>query len=112
VKYKPYIPQNIGEILDAVGYMMLASPAFKDKTGYFPQKNIHTAFSSLNEGLWTLREKLGEKDCNALKDLSDKMRTMFESDTDDRTGDTQAGRMLIHEMEAILTIAAKREASR
>jgi hypothetical protein len=116
MRYKPYVPQAVGELLDLLGYMMLAAPTFKDKTGYFPGKNIGTAFFSLNEGLLVVRKELGDEHYAALRAVSDKMRALFESDPDDKTGDTQAGRMLIHEMEdilvSIMVSIAKREAKK
>lgn len=66
----------------------------------------------MNEGLRGVRKKLGDERYAALRALSDKMRTLFESDSNDQTGDTHAGRMLTHEMEDILASAAKREASK
>lgn len=107
--YKPYVPQNAGELLGYLAHMMLASPTFKDKTGYLPRENIDTTFFSLNEGLQTIRKRLGEERYSALKVLSDKMRALFESDPEDRTGDTQKGRDLIGEMEGILAKVAKQE---
>lgn len=109
---KPYVPQDAGELLDYLSYMMLSSPTFKDETGYFPRENIDTAFFGLNEGLLVLRKKLGEENYAMLRALSEKMRALFEADPDDKTGETHAGRMLIHEMDDILTDVAKREASR
>ena len=105
--YVPYVPRDAGELLDQLAYMMLAAPKFKDKTGYFPQRNIDTAFFALNEGLLAIRQRLGEERYAALSAMSNKMRALFESDPDNKTGDTQAGRMLIHEMEDILTDVAK-----
>ena len=102
MQYKPHIPQNIGELLDQVGSMMLGAPNFEDRTGYFPQMNIETEFFALNEGLKAVRKKLGEERYAALSALSDKMRALFEADPEDKTGDTQAGREIIHEMEDIL----------
>ena len=109
---KPYVPQNVGELLDQLAYMMLASPTFKDMTGYLPGQNIDTAFFSLNEGLLVVRKELGEERYAALGALSDKMKALFESDPDDKTGDTRAAQMLIHEMEDILTDFAIREAAK
>jgi hypothetical protein len=111
MQYKPYVPKNVGELLDYLAYMVLSSPRFKDKTGYFPQDNIDTAFFGLNEGLLVVRNKLGEERYAALKAMSEKMRALFESDPDDKIGDTQAGRVLVYEMEDILADVAKREAS-
>ena len=102
MRYKPYIPQTLGELMDQVMSMMLGAPTFKDKTGYFPQMNIDTEFFALNEGLLTCRKKLGEERYATLKALSDKMRVLFEVDAEDKTGETQAGREIIHEMEDIL----------
>lgn len=110
VPYKPYVPQNVGELLEQLAYMMLASPTFKDMTGYLPYQNIDTAFFSLNEGLLVSREKLGEERYATLRALSDRMRALFEADPDDKTGDTRSGHMLIREMENILESVAKRAA--
>jgi hypothetical protein len=44
MNYKPYIPQDVSELLDELAYMMLYSPTFKDKTGYFPRENVDTVF--------------------------------------------------------------------
>jgi len=101
-RYKPHIPQDIGQLMDKVGSMMLGAPTFKDRTGYFPQKNIDTEFFALNEGLLAVRKTLGEERYTTLKALSDKMRALFEADPEDKTGDTQAGREIIHEMEDVL----------
>lgn len=112
MQYKPYAPQDVGELLGYLAHTMLASPTFKDKTGYLPRENIDTTFFSLNEGLLAIRKEVGEERYAALKAMSDKMRVLFEADPDDRTGDTRAGQMLIHEMEDILTDVAKRAASK
>jgi len=112
MKYKPYIPQNISELLDHLAYVMLKSPTFKDTTGYFPQQNIDTAFLSLNEGLLVIRKKLGEERYATLRAMSDRMRALFGSDPEDVTGDASAGRRLVREMEDILKNAAKRPGSK
>src|SRR5579871_4483036 len=98
MRYRPYIPQTLGELMDHVMSMMLGAPTFIDKTGYFPQMNLDTEFFALNEGLLAVRKKLGEERYATLKVLSDKMRALFEADPEDKTGDTQAGRQIIHEM--------------
>ena len=103
MQHKPYVPQSIGELLDCLAHIMLNSPTFKDETGYLPRENIDTTFFSLNEGLLAVRKKLGDERYATLRALSDKMRALFEADPDDKTGDTHAGRMLIHEMRDILT---------
>jgi hypothetical protein len=93
-------------------YMMLSAPTFKEKTGYFPRENVDTAFFSLNEGLKLVREELGEACFATLMAMSDKMRALFESDPDAKTGQTQAGRLLVQEMDDILTEVAKRAAAK
>jgi hypothetical protein len=92
--------------------MMLGAPSFKDKTGYFPGRNADTEFLALNEGLLAVRKKLGEEKYAALSALSDKMRALFKADPDDKTGETQAGREIIHEMEDILQSSARRQGSK
>jgi hypothetical protein len=112
MRHEPYVPQAVGEILDHLDYMILSAPVFKDKTGYFPRENIETAFYSLNEGLQVVRNELGEEHYATLRTISNKMRALFESDPDDTTGDSQAGRTLIREMDDILADFAKRAASK
>jgi hypothetical protein len=110
MRFKPYVPQNISELLDLLAFMMLASPTFKDKTGYFPQQNVDTTFFSLNEALLVVRQKLGEERYSTLRAMSDKMRTLFEADPDDTAGDARSGRKMVREMEDMLRSAANREA--
>jgi hypothetical protein len=77
-----------------------------------PKRDIATEFLALNDGLLAVRKKLGEERYATLRALSDKMRALFEADPEDRTGDTQAGREVIHEMEDILRSANKRRGSK
>jgi|SRR5579863_860178 len=100
--YKPHIPKDVSEIMDQLGFMMLASPTFVDKTGYFPSQNIDTVFFQLNEGLRLIRGKLGEERYLKLKEMSDRMRTHFEADPENKTDDTPKGCAIIHEMELLL----------
>jgi len=97
-KYTPYIPQNIGEIIDKLGWMMLFSPKFDNDSGYFPGRNLDTTFFSLNEGLKANRNRLGEERYVTLLSLSDRMRAHFEADPENKTGETGAGCALIEEM--------------
>jgi len=108
MRYKPHIPQTVGELTDQIRSMMLGSPTFKDKTGYFPQMNIDTEFFALNEGLLAFRKKLGEECYETLKSLSDKMRALFEADPEDKTGETRTGWKIIREMEEILINVGRR----
>ena len=102
----------MGEVIEMLGMMMLSSPTFMDKSGYFPEQNLDTVFQALNEGLRLIKGKLGEERYRTLTDMSDRMRALFEADPDDKTGETRAGQMLILEMEDILTSVAKREAAK
>lgn len=102
MRYKPYIAQDIGELLDKLGAMMLCAPLFEDITGYFPQMNLASEFLGLNESLLALRKKLAEERYEKLKVLSDEMRALFEADPENKTGETRAGRKIIREMEDIV----------
>lgn len=109
--YKPSIPQNIGDLMDLLGWMMLNSPKFEDDTGYFPGQNIETEFFALNEGLKVVRDKVGEENYQALVVLSARMRGHFEADPENRTDDTIRGRDCIVAMEDVLK-ASKRHGAR
>jgi hypothetical protein len=100
--YKPYISQTIGELNDKLGWMMLNAPTFKDRTGYFPDRSIDTAFQGLNDSLDNLRRKLGEERHAKMREMSDQTRALFESDPESSNGGSKAGRMIIHEMELML----------
>jgi hypothetical protein len=108
-EYRPYIPQTIGELKDQIASMMLASPAFRDTSGYFPGMSIETEFTALNEGLRNLRKKLGDERYHALLALSDRMRAYFEADPENLTDDTLKGRALIHDMEDLIAGPANDE---
>jgi len=54
-----YAPETPGELLDLLGMMMLSSPTFADKTGYFPHRNIDPVFKSLDDGLKNNVNNLG-----------------------------------------------------
>jgi hypothetical protein len=95
--YKPHIPKGVSEIMDQLGFMMLKSPTFIDKTGYFPDRNLETVFYALNEGLRLMRGKLGEERYVKLMEMSDRMRAHFEADPEDKTDETLKGRAIIHE---------------
>ena len=98
---KPYIPRSVSEIWDFLGAMMLSAPTFKDKTGYFPDRNVDTEFFAL------IRKKVGEENYQALVALSDKMRAHFEAEPEDKTEDGIKGRDCIIEMEEILKASAR-----
>lgn len=89
--YKPHIPQNISEIWDLLGSMMISSPLFIDTSGFFAEKNIETEFFKLKESLGTVCEKLGEGRYVKLIDMADRMRAPFEADPEDKTDDSLAG---------------------
>jgi hypothetical protein len=100
--YKPHIPKDVSEIRDLLGFMMLRSPTFIDKTGYFPGRNLETVFYALNEGLRLMRAKLGEERYLKLMEMSDRMRAHFEADPENKTDDTLKGRDIIVEMRDML----------
>jgi hypothetical protein len=105
-RYKPYVPQTVGDMMDLLGMMMLSSPTFKDD--YFTERSVETVFSSLNGGLENIRKKLGEERYQTLRTLSDRMRAHFEADPEDKTEDSLAGRQIIHEMEDVLRSTYKK----
>lgn len=100
--YTPYIPQTIGEIWDLLGGMWIDSPTFVDESGYFPERNIHTEFFALEEGLKVVREKLGGERYERLMEMAGRMKAHFLADPEDNSEDSVAGRRLIGEMEDVL----------
>ncbi len=110
--YTLLIPQNISELRDKLGGMMLLSPTFQDITGYFPGRNIENTFYELNEALRLLRGRLGEELYLKLREMSDQMRAHFEADPDKKNGGTLKGREIIMEMEDLLKQHARTRRSR
>jgi len=104
-EFKPHVPQSLAELVDQLGFMMLSSPTFVDKTGYLPEQNLQTTFFELNEGLNTLRGKLGRDLYGKLSQMSDEMRAYFEADPEDK-GSALKGRELILKMEDLVRAAA------
>ncbi len=102
-----YVPGNVGEVVDHLNHMLLGAPKFRDKTGYFPDQNLEYNFQQLTGGLNNIREMLGEERYQELTRMSARMRTLFEADPDDKTGETLQGCKIIHEMEEILRQAGR-----
>ncbi|WP_298689798.1 hypothetical protein [uncultured Sphingomonas sp.] len=100
--YKPYICQTIGELNDKLGWMMLNAPTFKDPSGYFPDRDLDITFKGFNESLSNLRSKLGDERYEKMRQMSDQMRSLFESDPDSKTGGAKEGCKIIYEMEMML----------
>ncbi len=96
------VPQSIQELIEVTTSMLLSAPRFLDRTGYFPYKNLDYAFRQLNEGLSYNRPMLGEQRYHELTRMSDQMRSLFEADPEDKTGETAEGCKIIHQMEDIL----------
>jgi hypothetical protein len=99
-QFEPYIPKNIDEIIDRLGWMTLKAPTFRDS--FFTDRNVETIFFELNEALRRNKRKFGDENFARLMDLSDRMRAHFEADPEKRNGETQKGRLLIYEMEDLL----------
>lgn len=99
-EYRPYVPQTISEILDLLGSIMLSHPSMEDAD--FPGRSIDTVFATLNEGLGRVSRQLGKERYAKLFELSNRMRTHFESDPDDTNGEARKGYLLIHEMDKVL----------
>jgi hypothetical protein len=82
--------------------MMLKSPTFVDRTGYFPGKNLETTFYELNEALRLISGELGEDRYLKLIEMSARMRAHFEADPEEKTDDSLKGREIIREMGTLL----------
>lgn len=109
--YTPYIPQDISDIMDLLGWMMLYSPKFEDDTGFFPGRSIATTFFALNEGLKNIRKRVGDENYRALLALSDRMRAHFEADPESKTGEVVNGSKCILAMEEIIKASGRRRPS-
>ena len=95
-------PRDVGEVIDKLTTVLLNSPNFEDKTGYFPFKNIEWVFQQLNGGLNNIRETIEEARHHELMRMSAQIRALFEADPEDKTGETAVACRIIHEMEDIL----------
>jgi hypothetical protein len=98
--YKRHVPQNVGELMDHLTYIMFSGPAFVDP--HFVGRDLEAAFYELNEALKLMRNKLGEERFSKLAELSNRVRAHYEADPEKKTGDTLKGRELIIEMEELL----------
>jgi len=105
---KMYVPREVGEVLDQLGYMMLSAPNFLDKTGYFPYRNLDYVCRQLTVGLTNIRSTIGEDRYNDLTRMAAEMRALFEADPENTTGETLQGRKLILQMEDILREARRK----
>ncbi len=102
------VPENISELIDVLGAMLLGAPTFADRTGYLPFYNLDYSFRELNEGLAFNKTKLGEEQYQKLTQMSDQMRALFEADPENKTGDTTRGCHMIQDMLEIVEQARRK----
>lgn len=102
-----FIPNDLSEVYDFLGWMMLCSPRFDHSDGYLPPLGIENAFVGLNEGLRRIESQLGEDRYRQLTQMSDQMRTCFEADPDDKLSEAIQGRDLILDMQEMLKAVAR-----
>jgi hypothetical protein len=105
---KMYVPNDISELLEFVVSMLSRAPAFKDRTGRFPYRNLDYVFRQLAEGLNHNRQRLGEHRYADLMRMSGEIRALFEVDPEDKTGETSQGCKIILRMEDILREALRK----
>jgi tRNA 2-selenouridine synthase SelU len=105
---KMHIPQDLGELLELISSMMLSAPTFADLSGYLPFLNLDYVFQELHEGLSHNRRRLGEERYHELVRISDEMRTLFEADPENKTGQALEGYKRIRAMEDILKAAMRK----
>jgi hypothetical protein len=96
--YKPYIPQNVDELWDLVGSMVLGAPKFIDTSGFFPGKGIETEYFKLMEGLRLARPELGEERYAKLAEMAERTKAYFVAAADEDADDVWTGRNLLLEM--------------
>lgn len=94
--YKLTIPTTKSELRDLLGSMMLLSPAFEDKTGYFPGMNIDTTFEELSGGIENIKAELDPASYSRMLVLVEAMRRHFEA------GNVREGNIIIDELQSLL----------
>ena len=105
---KMHAPRDIREILVLLSWVLLKSPQFIEKSGYFQSMSVDYVFGRLKEGLGNVRETLGEERYQELMRMSDRMQAHFEADPENKTGETRKGRDIVYEMEDILRQARRK----
>ncbi|HEY1124551.1 MAG TPA: hypothetical protein VGE65_02880 [Sphingobium sp.] len=98
--FKNYVPQHASELYDMLAMMMGTSPTFKDE--YFVDQTLDTVFTAFLMGLAASKEDLGAGLHRSLTDLAIRARALFESDPEDKTGESKEGQQLLWQMDEIL----------
>ncbi|MDP5281148.1 hypothetical protein Q9Q95_19645 [Sphingomonas sp. DG1-23] len=96
--YKPYVPQDLDELTDLIGSMVLGSPNFVDTSGYFPDRTIESEYFALSEALKVVRADLGEERYTKLVAMMDRTKAFFTSPVDEDSDEVWVGRNLLLEM--------------
>ena len=103
--HQPYIPQTLGEVFELLSVVLLSSPKFLDHR--FPAQTLESVFFALNTGLGRGKGRLGEERYRRAVELSGRIQKHFEADPEDTNGQTHQGRLLIHELEAVVRDALR-----
>lgn len=72
---------------------------------------MENTFYELNEGLQVIRGKICEDLYLKLRDMSDRLRTYFEANPENKTDDTIKGREIIYDMIEMLKGIRRRRTS-
>ena len=96
--FENYVPKDLPELVDLSGMMVISSPTFVNKIGYFDRSNITTIFTALNASLELTKGELGYERHARFVEMSARMQAHFKADPEDKTDDTLKGRALIDEM--------------
>lgn len=94
--FEPLVPRDILELMDHLSMMLVKAPRFALASS--PPLSIEQVFFELNAGLTNIREVVGDDSYATLAELSERAKVLFETDPDDTSGDTRAGRQLILQM--------------
>jgi len=94
------IPQDLSEIWDLLGSMVLSAPTFESKL--FPERNLETEFSTLTSGFERVRSQFGEERYALLLSLASQAKELFAADPDDANGEADRGRAALFEIEKVV----------
>lgn len=109
--YTPVIPQDVGELMDRLAWMMLNVPRFpgNELSVLWPARTLAWTMFELREGLGKIRNKLGEERYFAALSMTDQMELLYKENPEGDGEGTRQARGIIIEMETLIKAAARRK---
>jgi hypothetical protein len=108
-QYRIFVAECLSDLADQAVCLSIDAPTYSRVKHILPHATLDSQFFTFTEGLRRFRPQLGETLFRKLFEMCDEARACFEADPDRTTGETDRGKQLILDVEAMIEEVRIRE---